>query len=579
MKRFASNKAQRSPMTNSITPPPVPDVAGRTHWNDSAERHHVTRLAQVAQATASAVIVTDTQGVIVWVNEGFTRITGFSFSEALGRTPGQLLQGPETDLGEVARIRVALRSRQSVAAELVNYAKDGRRYWIGMKIEPLLDANGEFDGFMAIEADITIRHEERIAFEQLTRRFNAATQAARVGMFERDASFKIVWWNQMMWEILGQNPAIFKPTKESWLGLIHPQDREYIRERVAQMAQGNTAIDLLYRIIRPDGEVRHIRAIGAPAQIQDGIGNHVTGITLDVTERIEAQERERALQAQLRASSHLAGMAEIATGILHNVGNVLNSLGIANTTARRDLKALRLERLEQATTLLLSNRDSLGMFLTEDERGRHLPDFLSALSAQIVVNARAIEAELEAAEKLLQHLSDIVSAQQELARVGGQRESLGLRDLVESALLVQASELGQIELVREYDEVPDIMSDRHKLLQILVNLISNARDAVQEAAPERPRILVKLSRDGNHVLVTIEDSGIGISEEVLSQVWQFGFTTKKKGHGFGLHNSANAAQEIGGTLTAHSDGVGHGARFILRLPIDNSKPMLSGVAA
>ncbi len=123
------------------------------------------------------------------------------------------------------------------------------------------------------------------------------------------------------------------------------------------------------------------------------------------------------------------------------------------------------------------------------------------------------------------------------------------------------------------------MSDRHKVLQILVNLISNARDAVQEAAPERPRILVKLSRDGNHVLVTIEDSGIGISEEVLSQVWQFGFTTKKKGHGFGLHNSANAAQQIGGTLTAHSDGVGHGACFILRLPIDNSEPMLSGVAA
>ena len=183
-----------------------------------------------------------------------------------------------------------------------------------------------------------------------------------------------------------------------------------------------------------------------------------------------------------------------------------------------------------------------------------------------------IEAELETAGKLLHHLSDIVSAQQELARAGGRRESLALVDLVESALLLQASEFGRIEIVREYGEVPVIMSDRHKLMQILVNLISNARDAVQEAAPERPRILVKLSRDGNHVLVTIEDSGIGMSEEVLSQIWQFGFTTKVKGHGFGLHNSANAAHEIGGTLTAHSDGVGHGARFILGLPIDDAQP-------
>ena len=339
--------------------------ARNTDWNDSTVRQHLNRLAQVAQATASAVIITDLEGVTTWVNKGFTQITGFSFDEAVGRTPGQLLQGPETDRGEVARIRVALRSRQSVAAELVNYAKDGRRYWIGMKIEPLFDANGEFDGFMAIQADITVRHEERIAFAQLTRRYNAATQAANVGIFERDASFEIVWWNEMMWVILGQDPAIFKPSNESWLGLIHPQDREGIREKIAQMAQGKTAVDLLYRIIRSDGELRHIRAIGAPAQVREGLGIHFTGITLDVTERIEAQERERALQAQLRASSHRAGMAEIATGVLHNVGNVLNSLGIANTVARRELKTLRLERLEQATTLLLRNRDSLDTFLTQ----------------------------------------------------------------------------------------------------------------------------------------------------------------------------------------------------------------------
>jgi C4-dicarboxylate-specific signal transduction histidine kinase len=123
------------------------------------------------------------------------------------------------------------------------------------------------------------------------------------------------------------------------------------------------------------------------------------------------------------------------------------------------------------------------------------------------------------------------------------------------------------------------MTDRHKLLQILVNLISNARDAIQQGASERSRILVKLARDAQHAVVTIEDSGIGMAHEVLSKIWQFGFTTKKKGHGFGLHNSANAAHEIGATLSAHSDGVGHGSRFVLRLPIDNPEPVLSGVAA
>jgi PAS domain S-box-containing protein len=137
------------PVPNEIMPVQSPNIPDATDWSDRAVRHHFTRLAQVAQAISSAIVVTDAQGVTVWVNEGFTRITGYGIDEALGRTPGQLLQGPDTDRGEVDRIRAALQSRKSVAAELINYAKDGRRYWIGMKIEPLLAADGALDGFMA----------------------------------------------------------------------------------------------------------------------------------------------------------------------------------------------------------------------------------------------------------------------------------------------------------------------------------------------------------------------------------------------------------------------------------------------
>jgi len=124
-----------------------------------------------------------------------------------------------------------------------------------------------------------------------------------------------------------------------------------------------------------------------------------------------------------------------------------------------------------------------------------------------------------------------------------------------------------------------VITDRHKLLQIVVNLISNAQHAVQEGATHRPHIVVTLARDGDHVRITIQDSGIGMSAEVLSKLWRFGFTTKKNGHGFGLHNSANVAREIGATLTAHSDGIGQGASFILRLPIGNPEALCRGAAA
>lgn len=539
----------------------------------------IIRMSRVAQSTASAVIITDTTGVTIWVNDGFTRITGYSFTEAVGRSPGKLLQGADTDPAEVARIAAALRSRQRVAAELVNYAKDGRRYWVGMKIEPLFDANDEFEGFMAIEADITERHEEREAFKQLNRRFNIATRAARVGIFERDAHFEIQWWSDVTWDMFGQNPATFTPSNESWLKLIHPDDRERIRREVEHLKKDLSPINLQYRIIRPDGEIRHMHSIGAPAESTDGAVEHIGGIVIDVTERAKAEERAQALQHQLRESSHQAGMAVIATGILHNVGNVLNSLGTANTTARRDVKALRFEQLEQVTHLLLDNREHLATFLNDDERGRHLPDYLSALSAHISSKSRVIQAELETTEQLLLHLSNIVSAQQELAHSGGLCEPLNVTDLVETALLVQASELARFEVVRDYEELPPIMTDRHKLLQIVVNLISNARDAVAAVVSGRRRILVKLALDATHVQLTVEDTGIGMSAEVLSQLWRFGFTTKPQGHGFGLHNSANAAAEIGATLMAHSDGVDRGARFTLRLPRNNACGMLSGAAA
>jgi hypothetical protein len=149
-------------------------------------------------------------------------------------------------------------------------------------------------------------------------------------------------------------------------------------------------------------------------------------LMMDITERVEAEERERTLERQLRESSHRAGMTVIATGVLNNVGNVLNSLGIANTTARRELQSLRLDRLQQASAMINSNRATLATYMSEDARGRHFPELLSAISAQLAVNAQAVETELHTIDQLLDHLRSIVSAQQSLAQLGGLREPIRL---------------------------------------------------------------------------------------------------------------------------------------------------------
>jgi signal transduction histidine kinase len=162
---------------------------------------------------------------------------------------------------------------------------------------------------------------------------------------------------------------------------------------------------------------------------------------------------------------------------------------------------------------------------------------------------------------------DIVSAQQVRAHVGGLREPVNLRELIDATLDGQAPDMSNIEVVRRYESLPLVTSDRHKLRLILTNLLNNARDAVLANAAQPGRILVQLSREADHAVILVEDSGVGMSPEVVSRLWRFGFTTKAGGRGFDLHHSANAAREIGATIAAHSDGPCKGSRFVVRVPI------------
>lgn len=403
--------------------------------------------------------------------------------------------------------------------------------------------------------------------EMLAGKFNIATRAVGIGVHERHGGNRDMWWSDAMWDILGQDPRKFRPSADNWLALVHPEDREHVRNNGGAWGKPRTSRTLQYRIIRPDGTIRYLQSIASPTEKNDPSDDCIAGITLDVTEQVSAEQRAYAIQQRLRESSHQAGMAEIATGVLHSVGNVVNSLGIANATIRRDLKALRLDQLEHAAMLIHENRAALDTFLTDDARGQHLPDYLPALSAQLSSNVRAAEAELDRIDTLLEHLRDIVSAQQVRAHVRGEREPVDLGELLDATLVAQALEQPHIQVLRSYDDLPLVTTERHKLMLILANLLNNARDAVLASSAQPGRIVVRLGREEDLAVISIEDSGIGISPDELPRIWRFGFTNKPNGQGFNLHNSANAAREIGAKIAAHSEGPHKGSRFTVRLPI------------
>jgi len=285
-------------------------------------------------------------------------------------------------------------------------------------------------------------------------------------------------------------------------------------------------------------------------------------------EREVAETNRRMIEA-----SRLAGMAEVATGVLHNVGNVLNSVNVAATLVHDRLRQSKAPTLAKAVQLLEDHKQDLAAFLTTDDKGRQLPAFLKALSDHLQSEQAELLRELAVLTTNVGHIKEIIAMQQNYAKVSGVIERLSPAQLAVDALNIRSASFVRhgIRIVRDFAEAPQIAVDRHKVLQILINLLSNAKHAVCNNDQPEKRITVRVRHQpGGPVTIAVEDNGQGISAEDQRKIFQYGFTTKKDGHGFGLHSGANAAKEMGGSLSAASEGPGRGATFTLELPVPNA---------
>jgi signal transduction histidine kinase len=282
----------------------------------------------------------------------------------------------------------------------------------------------------------------------------------------------------------------------------------------------------------------------------------------------EIEERKR-LETKLVEASRYAGMAEIATGVLHNVGNVLNSVNVSAILIVEQVRASKTTSLAKAVQLMVKHQANLGDFLTHDASGKQLPRFIEAVSEQLTREQIVLTREAQDLQSNVEHIKQIVAMQQNYAKVSGAVESLPLPELIEDAMRMSAGALARhrVDVVREFAETPLVLVDRHKVLQILVNLISNAKQALDSRLDDRRLLLRVAPRGTNRVVVEVSDNGIGISPENLTRIFNHGFTTKKTGHGFGLHSCANAAKELGGSLSVRSAGPDTGATFTLCLPV------------
>ena len=397
----------------------------------------------------------------------------------------------------------------------------------------------------------------------------AAQTIARIGSWEWDVPSGKLTWSDENYRIHGFAPREFGISYESALGFIHPDDRSASDAALQRAQQDGKPFSFEQRIVRPDGSERIVHQRGDVVPGPGGRVVKLVGTAQDITEQKRAEDELDKVHKQLLDTSRHAGMAEVATNVLHNVGNVLNSVNVSATLVIDRMHQSKVANLAKLGTMLREHTSDLANFLTADARGRQIPPYVLTLAEQIMDDQKTMIGELDHLRKNIEHIKDVVAMQQSYGNVSGVLEAVALSDIVDDALRMNASALSRhgLEVVRNYHDQPTVTTDRHKVMQILVNLIRNAKIACDDSGRDNKQLKVRISRDGDRVQVAVIDNGVGIAPENLERIFSHGFTTRKNGHGFGLHSGALAARELGGAIFVQSDGPGCGATFILELPL------------
>jgi len=384
---------------------------------------------------------------------------------------------------------------------------------------------------------------------------------------ERDSRFRFC--NQALCERFGlsRDKVIGKTDFDLF---DHKHARPAFSDEQEIVRTGRPLIGKIEKEVMKNGDERWALTTKLPWRNKHGEIIGTFGISKDITSLKQAEAKLEAMTKQLVDSSRLAGMAEVATSVLHNVGNVLNSVNISVTVISDKVRESKAAGLAKAVALMREHADDLPQFLADDPKGKQLPGYLASLAERLSEEQSLILRELEQLRSNVEHINEIVAMQQAYAKVAGVLEALSPKELVEDALRLNAGavERHHVQVIRDFEPTPRVLVDRHKVLQILVNLIRNSKYALDERGHEEKLMTLRIRNQGDsHITIEVLDNGIGIRPEHLGRIFEHGFTTRKTGHGFGLHSGAIAAKELGGSLVAHSDGVGLGAGFTLELPI------------
>jgi PAS domain S-box-containing protein len=526
------------------------------------------RFRIVAETANDVIYEWDLKQSVQWLGK---------IDEMLGYEPGEFprtLDGwaasvhPEDVERTMAAIHAHLEGRAPYSAEYRVRRKDGvYRRW-SARGAATRTPDGKPVRLIGSITDITERNRAEAALVETSALLETLLQNTTDGIYFKDLQSRFVHFSREMLKLfhLTHPDELKGRTDFDFFSEEHARPAFEAEQEIIRT--GKPVLNLEEKETHLDGRVGWVSTSKMPWRDQAGNVLGTMGISRSITERKRAQAELENVHKQLVEASRRGGMAEIATNVLHNVGNVLNSVNISTGLIVESVKKSKTLGLARVVVLLQEHAHDLGAYITHDPRGKHVPAHLAQLSEHLLAEQETNARELDSLRRNVEHIKEIVAMQQNYAMFGGVKEMINVADLVEDSLRLNKNALGHhgVEVIREFETVPLMNLEKHKILQILVNLLRNAKHACQASERADKRLAVRVANGAGRIRISVIDNGVGIPPENLTRIFNHGFTTRKDGHGFGLHSSALAAQEMGGSLTVHSDGAGLGARFTLELP-------------
>lgn len=429
-----------------------------------------------------------------------------------------------------------------------------------------------------IEADqdkyILERSSEMLSQEMmaLNYRLKEVQKIAKIGYWNYELETDTTYYSDEFYTLFGLPSNMPPPTYKQILAMVYKEDKQMFAHDFEKSKNEFVIMENEFRLKTPTGPYRWYYLIFHPSFDENNKLKSITGIAMDINKRKQAEESVASLNHQLVYSARKAGMADVATSILHNVGNILNSANVGLTVIKDNLNESIIKKILSAFEMLRKNQENIPAYIENDPKGKLIIPYFLSIEEKLKTEFSDNCNEVNSLAMHLTHIREIVAMQQNISGKTTLIEPLSIKETIETAVKMSAHKLGNeiVEIEPLAEGVDTVPTDKSKILQILVNLIQNAKDAIlSNPAAEDQRIKISVKKEGEHkIKILVTDTGIGIDAADKVKIFSFGFTKKETGHGYGLHASALFARELGGSLELESEGIGKGATFILSLPLD-----------